>query len=130
MIKTLLSLTIIGILISCSTTRITEYVKYESKVFNTFSSLELELIDFKLANQDGIKKGYASLYICKVYKSDKIVKIVSTCTNVKFKKQTYLRLYECRKELKDTICVASDRDLETKYNNVPIFFGKIAIPME
>lgn len=130
MIKLFLPIIVFSFLASCLTSRETESFVYETKEFNFNSSLKLEVLHFRLANKNEAKNGIASLFICKKFKTNELVKVISTCTHSAIKKQTYVRLYDCNQELNDTIYVVSDKDLEKKYVGLPIFFGLLATPVE
>lgn len=129
MIKYLLAISIFYCFSSCSTMN-QEYYKYDSKIFSSFTTIELIVLDYRLANKKDYKKGYGNIYLCKDYRTDKIVRIVSTCTDTKFPKETYVVLYECKGQLNNTILVASDKNWEELYRETPVYFGKVAVPVE
>lgn len=132
MIKKIIFIFAIIFFISCSAVKKVDYYKYKTNDFESLpiTSLKLTLVDIKLATQRDSNKGYASLYICKEYRSDKLIKVVSTCTHVDFKIGIYFRLYICDMELKDALLVASDSILESKYDGLPTYFGLLGIPIE
>jgi hypothetical protein len=126
--KNTLIIFLLTMCMACSEESNIKYFEYNFKNMQSNISLNLQVIDSKNVKRSDGSENYCSMYICKLYGSDKLIKVVSPCTNVKFPMYTFVKMMSCKEDHKDLLMVASTDFLENRVNNLPVYFGRLAIP--